>query len=78
MIVDELGYLSFDEGGAELLFYLLSNFNDRVLFYEHKPYLYRWQERVKDSTLAGTLVDMRGANYWIKQTSECMNQLNNE
>lgn len=38
----------------------------------------RWQERVKDSTLAGTLVDMRGANYWIKQTSECMNQLNNE
>lgn len=39
VIVDELGYLSFDEGGAELLFYLLSNFNDRVLFYEHKPYL---------------------------------------
>lgn len=88
VIVDELGYLSFDEAGAELLFNLLSNRNDHgSLLITTNLTFDRWQECFKDPTLTGALVDrlayqahvvdMRGDSYRIKQTSEWMNQLIN-
>lgn len=88
VVVDELGYLSFDEAGAELLFNLLSNRNDHgSLLITTNLTFDRWQECFKDPTLTGALVDrlayqahvvdMRGGSYRIKQTSEWMNQLIN-
>lgn len=80
VIIDELGYLSFDESGAELLFNLLSNRNDKgSIMITTNLTFDRWQECFKDPSLTGALVDrlayqahvldMRGESYRIKQTS---------
>lgn len=54
VIVDELGYLSFDEAGAELLLNLLSNRNDHgSLLITTNLTFDRWQECFKDPTLTG-------------------------
>lgn len=89
LIVDELGYLSFDEGGAELIFNLLSNrIGKGSTIITTNLTFDRWQECFKDPTLTGALVDrlaykahvvdMRGESYRMKQTSawkESMNAL---
>lgn len=80
LIVDELGYLSFDEAGAELLFNLLSNrMGKGSTMITTNLTFDRWQECFKDPTLTGALVDrlafkahvvdMRGESYRMKQTS---------
>lgn len=81
VIVDELGYLSFDEGGAELLFNLLSNRTTKgsILITTNLTFD-RWGECFKDPTLTGALVDrlaykaqvvdMRGESYRIKKTAQ--------
>lgn len=80
VIVDELGYISFDAAGSELLFNLLSNRNDKgSIMITTNLTFDRWQECFKDPTLTGALVDrltyqahvidMRGESYRIKQTA---------
>lgn len=86
VIIDELGYLSFDESGAELLFNLLSNRNDKgSIMLTTNLTFDRWQECFKDPTLTGALVDrlayqanvidMRGESYRIKQTSSWIDSM---
>lgn len=86
VIIDELGYLSFDEAGAELLFNLLSNRNDEgSIMITTNLTFDRWQECFKDATLTGALVDrlayqanvidMRGESYRIKQTSSWIDSM---
>lgn len=80
LIIDELGYLSFDESGAELIFNLLSNqIGKGSVIITTNLTFDRWQECFKDPTLTGALVDrlaykahvvdMRGESYRMKQTS---------
>lgn len=80
VIVDELGYISFDETGSELLFNLLSNRNDKgSIIITTNLTFDRWHECFKDPTLTGALVDrlafqahvvdMRGESYRIKKTA---------
>lgn len=80
LIVDELGYISFDETGAELIFNLLSNrVGKGSTIITTNLTFDRWQECFKDPTLTGALVDrlafkahvvdMRGESYRMKQTS---------
>ena len=80
VIVDELGYISFDEIGSELLFNLLSNRNDKgSIIITTNLTFDRWHECFKDPTLTGALVDrlafqahvvdMRGESYRIKKTA---------
>ena len=80
LIIDELGYLSFDESGAELIFNLLSNqIGKGSVIITTKLTFDRWQECFKDPALTGALVDrlaykahvvdMRGESYRMKQTS---------
>lgn len=81
VIVDELGYLSFDEGGAELLFNLLSNRTTKgSIMITTNLTFDRWEECFKDPTLTGAIVDrlaykaqvvdMRGESYRIKKTAQ--------
>lgn len=86
VIIDELGYLSFDESGAELLFNLLSNRNDKgSIMITSNLTFDRWHECFKDTTLTAALVDrlayqahvidMRGESYRIKQTSSWIDSM---
>lgn len=81
VIIDELGYISFDEVGSELLFNLLSNRNNKgSLLITTNLTFDGWEECFVNSTLAGALVDrlaykahvvdMRGDSYRVKQTSK--------
>lgn len=81
LIVDELGYISFDPAGAELMFNLLSNrIGKGSTILTTNLTFDRWQECFKDPTLTGALVDriaykahvidMRGDSYRMKQTNE--------
>lgn len=79
VILDELGYFSFDTAGAELLFNLLSDRHEKgsVLITTNLTFD-RWQECFQDATLTGALLDrltykahvadMRGNSYRIKAT----------
>ena len=58
VILDELGYVSFDKAGCELLFNLLSNRHDKGsiiittnLTFEH------WENLFKDPVLTGAIID---------------------
>lgn len=86
LIVDELGYLSFDQAGSELIFNLLSNrITKGSIIITTNLTFDRWQECFKDPTLTGALVDrlaykahvvdMRGESYRLKETSQWMNEL---
>jgi len=58
VILDELGYISFDKPGCELLFNLLSSLNDRgSIIITTNLTFDRWGEVFGDSTLTGALVD---------------------
>lgn len=79
VILDELGYISFDKEGNEILFNLLSNRNDvGSIIITTNLIFERWEEVFKDPVLTGALVDrlahrshvldMSGESYRIKET----------
>ncbi len=79
VILDELGYISFDKAGNEILFNLLSNRNDAGSIVITTNLIFeRWEEIFKDPVLTGALVDrlahkshildMSGESYRIKET----------
>ena len=81
VILDELGYISFDKEGSEILFNLLSNRNDRgSIIITSNLVFERWDEIFKDPILTGAIVDrlahkahvldMSGDSYRIKETLE--------
>lgn len=79
VIVDELGYVSFDKAGNEILFNLLSNRNDAgSMIVTTNLAFERWEGIFGDAILAGALVDriahkahvldMSGDSYRLKDT----------
>ena len=81
VILDELGYVSFDKEGNEILFNLLSNRNDHGSIIITTNLVFdRWDEVFKDPVLTGAMVDrlahkahvldMSGDSYRIKETRE--------
>lgn len=58
VILDELGYVSFDKEGCEILFNLLSNRNDKgSIIITTNLSFDRWEEIFKDAMLTGAIVD---------------------
>lgn len=58
VILDELGYVSFDKEGCEILFNLLSNRNDKgSIVITTNLSFDRWEEIFKDAMLTGAIVD---------------------
>jgi len=58
VIIDELGYVSFDKSGCEILFNLLSNRNDKgSTIITSNLNFERWEEIFKDPMLTGALID---------------------
>lgn len=58
VILDELGYVSFDKEGCEILFNLLSNRNDKGSIVITTNLAFdRWEEIFKDPMLTGAIVD---------------------
>jgi len=83
VILDELGYVSFDKDGNEMLFNLLSNRNDTGSIIVTTNLVFeRWDEIFKDPILTGALVDrlahksyvidMSRESYRIKETKDWM------
>jgi DNA replication protein DnaC len=81
VILDELGYVSFDKEGGEMLFNLLSGRNDAgSIIITTNLVFERWEEVFKDPILTGALVDrmahksyvvdMSGESYRIKETKD--------
>ena len=81
VILDELGYVSFDKDGNEILFNLLSARNDAgSIIITTNLVFERWVEVFKDPVLTGALVDrlahrsyvldMSGDSYRIKETMD--------
>jgi DNA replication protein DnaC len=81
VILDELGYISFDKQGSELLFNLLSLRNDsKSLIITTNLTFNRWQEIFNDPTLTAAMVDrlthkahvinIKGESYRLKETKE--------
>jgi DNA replication protein DnaC len=81
VLVDELGYVSFDKEGNEILFNLLSNRNDTgSIIITTNLAFERWEEVFHDTNLAGALVDrlthkahildMSGDSYRLKETKQ--------
>ena len=58
VILDELGYISFDKDSCEILFNLLSNRNDKgsIIITTNLPFD-RWSEMFNDPMLTGAIVD---------------------
>lgn len=85
VILDELGYVSFDKEGSEILFNLISNRNDigSIVITTNLTFD-RWEEVFKDPILTGALVDrvafqshvldMSGDSYRIKKTMSWLHQ----
>lgn len=58
VVLDELGYISFDKSGSEILFNLLSNRNDKgTVIITSNLTFDRWNEVFNDTILTGALVD---------------------
>ncbi len=58
VILDELGYISFDKIGSEILFNLLSNRNDKgSIIITTNLTFDRWEEVFKDTMLTGAIID---------------------
>lgn len=81
VILDELGYITFDKQGSELLFNLLSMRNERKsIIITTNLTFNRWQEIFHDPTLTAAMVDrlthkaivinIKGDSYRLKETME--------
>lgn len=58
VILDELGYVSMDKTGCEMLFSLISSRNDKGSIIVTSNLTFdRWEEVFKDPTLTGALID---------------------
>lgn len=58
VILDELGYVSFDKAGCEMLFNLLSSRNDKgSIVITTNLNFDRWEEVFNDPTLTGAMID---------------------
>ena len=58
VILDELGYVSMDKSGCEMLFNLISSRNDKGSIIVTSNLTFdRWEEIFKDPTLTGVLID---------------------
>jgi len=85
VILDELGYISFDKEGAELLFNILSLRAGRksTIITTNLPFT-RWNEIFNDTILTTAMVDrlthksylvnMNGESYRMKETKEWMDK----
>lgn len=84
VILDELGYISFDKQGGELLFNLLSLRNDtKSIIITTNLIFNRWQEVFNDPVLTSAMVDrltcrahvinIKGESYRLKETKEWLN-----
>lgn len=81
VILDELGYITFDKQGSELLFNLLSMRNEtKSIVITTNLTFDRWQEIFNDPTLTAAMVDrltykshvlnIKGESYRLKETKE--------
>jgi DNA replication protein DnaC len=81
IIVDELGYISFDKEGPELLFTSLSlRANNKSTIITTNLSFDRWEEVFKDPVLTAAMVDrlaykafmvnMNGSSFRIKETQD--------
>lgn len=88
MILDELGYVSFDKEGSEILFNLISNrINAGSIIITTNLLFDRWEEIFKDPILTTVIVDrlafkfhiinMSGDSYRIKETKNWLNKKSN-
>lgn len=58
VILDEMGYITFDKSGSEILFNLLSSRNDKgSIILTTNLTFERWEEVFKDPMLTGAIVD---------------------
>jgi len=58
VILDELGYVSMDKNGCEMLFSLISSRNDKGSIIVNSNLTFdRWEEIFNDPTLTGALID---------------------
>jgi len=81
IILDELGYISFDKQGSELLFNLLStrNLNKSIIITSNLPFN-QWQDIFDGDVLTAAMVDrlthkadvinITGESYRLKETKE--------
>ena len=83
VIIDELGYVSFDKQGNEILFNLLSNSNETgSMIVTTNLAFEKWAEVFHDTNLTGALVDrltykaqildMNGESYRLKETKQLL------
>lgn len=85
VILDELGYVSFDKEGSEILFNLISTRNQigSIIITSNLTFD-RWEEIFKDPILTGAFVDriahkshvldMSGESYRIKETKDWLSK----
>ena len=85
VILDELGYISFDKQGGELLFNLLSMRNDtKSMIITTNLTFNKWQDIFNDSILTAAMVDrltcrahvmnIKGDSYRMRETKEWLNK----
>lgn len=88
VILDELGYVSFDQEGSEILFNLISNrINAGSIIITTNLLFDRWEEIFKDPILTTAIVDrlafkshiinMSGDSYRIKETKDWLKEKSN-
>ncbi|OLU37260.1 ATP-binding protein, partial [Ileibacterium valens] len=81
VILDELGYCTFDVQAGEILFNLLSSRNEhKSMIITSNLVLDQWNEIFRDQLLTGAIIDrltnlsylvnMTGSSYRIQQTKE--------
>lgn len=85
VILDELGYISFDKQGGELLFNLLSMRNDtKSMVITTNLTFNKWQDIFNDPILTAAMVDrltcrahvinIKGDSYRMRETKEWLNK----
>lgn len=87
-IIDEMGYISFDKEGAELLFTHLSLRSGRksTIITSNLPFI-KWQDIFHDAVLTAALTDrlthkshvinMNGPSFRMRETEEWMKNSDN-